>query len=132
CRIIYSSWIGREFNNVGENTRIGFGMTLLNGQCITLGSNTIIGRRVVLTAWNKFNGENFNPIITIGNGCGIGDDSHITCINRIEIGNGVLTGKKITITDNAHGVSDFDSLEIAPIRRPLFSKGAVVIEDNVW
>jgi len=36
------------------------------------------------------------------------------------------------ITDNAHGASNFDLLSIAPNKRPLYSKGPVIIEDNVW
>lgn len=48
------------------------------------------------------------------------------------IGNGVLTGKWITITDNSHGETDKVSLEMKPTKRPITSKGPVVIGDNVW
>lgn len=44
----------------------------------------------------------------------------------------MLTGKKVLITDNAHGESTPDLLDLAPIKRPLYSKGPVYIEDNVW
>lgn len=48
------------------------------------------------------------------------------------IGKNVLTGRWITIVDNAHG--DFNSamINIAPIHRPLYIKGEVQIDDNVW
>ena len=48
------------------------------------------------------------------------------------IGNNVLTGPRVLITDNAHGDSLFKLLDTAPIERFLYSKGKVVIEDNVW
>ena len=72
------------------------------------------------------------PQIVIGDGCSIGDGAHITAIDRIELGRNVLTGKYVLITDNAHGDADPALLDIAPNRRPLVSKGPVVIEDNVW
>ena len=41
-------------------------------------------------------------------------------------------GRKVFITDNAHGASDRTQLDTAPNKRPLTSKGQVIIEDNVW
>ena len=38
----------------------------------------------------------------------------------------------MTITDNSHGKSDYESLSIPPILRLLHSKGPVIIEDGVW
>ena len=43
-----------------------------------------------------------------------------------------MTGKWVTITDNQHGGTDYESLNIMPSKRLLKSKGAVVIGDNVW
>ncbi len=61
-----------------------------------------------------------------------GSYNHITCTNRIEIGDDLLTGKWVTITDNSHGNTDWDSLKIAPIKRDVVSKGPVKIGNNVW
>ena len=62
----------------------------------------------------------------------IGEGCHITCANKIVIEDNALLGKYITITDNSHGDSVIDQLSIAPIRRPLNSKGPVIIGENVW
>ena len=43
-----------------------------------------------------------------------------------------MCGGKILITDNAHGASQRDLLDMPPNMRPLYSKGPVIIEDNVW
>lgn len=36
------------------------------------------------------------------------------------------------ITDNSHGETDYDSLKMLPIKRPITSKGPVIIGNNVW
>ncbi len=99
---------------------------------ISIGNSVYLGQSLQLTAWDKFGEQLFTPQIIIGNNSAIGDNSHITAINSIIIGDNVLTGKRVLITDNAHGASDPNLLEIAPNKRPLYSKGPVVIEDNVW
>lgn len=60
------------------------------------------------------------------------DHGHISCVNKVVIGNNVRMGKKVFITDNAHGASERSLLDIRPNLRPLYSKGPVIIEDNVW
>jgi acetyltransferase-like isoleucine patch superfamily enzyme len=128
----YTSWISREFKSIGNLTTIKYSIDLLGGKYISIGAKTTIGQRTTLTAWDKFGQENFQPEILIGNNTNIGDDSHITANIRIEIGNNVLTGKKITVTDNAHGKSEIELLATPPNQRSLFTKGIVTIEDGVW
>lgn len=104
---------------------------LTNGK-VSIGENTRFGKMAVLTAWDKFNGQSFSPRITIGRNCNFGDFIHITAINRIIIGDNVLIGRWITITDNSHGSIDKHLLSTPPHLRPLVSKGPVVIGNNVW
>jgi len=129
---IYSAWISREFKFFGKGSVIHSHCCLVGGQYISIGNKSSVGARAVLTAWDRYGSGTFLPKISIGNYASIGDDSHITAINRIEIGNYVLTGKKITITDNVHGKSNLAMLSIPPSIRPLFSEGPVIIEDGVW
>lgn len=68
----------------------------------------------------------------IGNNCSFGAYNHITCANRVAIGDSLLTGKWVTITDNSHGETDKSTLEMRPQERPITSKGPVVIGNNVW
>ena len=56
----------------------------------------------------------------------------MTAINRIVIGNGVLTGKKVLITDNSHGEITREMMDVDPLKRQVVSKGEVIIGDNVW
>lgn len=84
-----------------------------------------------LTVWVE-KSDKVNPEIIFGNRVSIGAFNHITCTNKIIFGDGVLTGKFVTITDNSHGKTDYDSLCIPPSKRPVTSKGPVVIGNNVW
>lgn len=129
---VYSVWISDMFKSFGNDSVVQQSMHLLGGKYISIGNKTSIGTRAILTAWDKYGLDTFYPEILIGNNVSIGDDCHITAINRIEIGNNVLTGKKITITDNAHGKSNKESLALSPLLRPLYSSGPVIIEDGVW
>lgn len=113
----------------------------VGGEYITIGDGTYFGNGIILTAWDHKssimqNGEKitqkFNPSITVGSKCYFGPYNHITCVNEITIGNGLLTGKWVTITDNSHGTTGVETLNIEPINRPLYSKGPVRIGNNVW
>lgn len=129
---IYTGWVSSQFKQVGTRTAIGANLTLIGGKYITLGKKTHIGPRGILTAFDKYGSQRFTPSITIGDYVSIGEDCHITAINKIEIADHVLFGKKVTITDNSHGESTSAMLNIPPIDRPLYTAGPVIIEENVW
>ena len=128
---IYSKWIGRKFRS--QNLSFKRSVNLLLGtKYFNIGNNSSFGKFSVITAWDKYEGELFNPEVYIGQNCNFGDYLHLTCINKIAIGEGVLTGRWVTITDNGHGETDFDNLSIQPVKRKLYSKGPVIIGNNVW
>lgn len=77
------------------------------------------------------NGEE-KPKLTIGNQVSFGYRVHIAVSNLITIGNNVLLGSNILITDHNHGKTDETSLATPPTQRPIYSKGPVIIEDDVW
>lgn len=76
--------------------------------------------------------QKLSPKLTIGSNCNFGAYNHITCTNEVTIGNNVLTGKWVTISDNSHGTTDEESLKLPPVLRPIVSKGKVYIGNNVW
>ena len=120
------------FKSFGKHSFLGRNSVYMGEQYISIGDDFVLGNDSRLTAWDCYNDQCFTPEIQIGNNCSIGQQSHITAINRIVIGNNVLTGPKVLITDNAHGEFKAEQLDIAPLQRPLFSKGSVIIDDNVW
>lgn len=130
--ICYTYWITSKFKYFGKSIFIYPVTTILGEKYISIGDNSTFGARTVLTTWDKYYNDTFTPQIVIGNNVNIGEDCHITAINRIKIGDDVLMGKKITISDNSHGISSIESMTIAPIKRKLFSKGPVIIESKAW
>ena len=130
-RSFISGFYKREFKYFGNSSRIGTKCTIIKPKYISFGSNSSVGNNTTLSCYETENLK-IKPNLTIGNGVSIGSDSHITCSNNIIIGNGVLTGKKVLITDNAHGFSTSTSINTPPINRRIFSKGPVIIDDNVW
>lgn len=108
-------------------------ITLIGESYIQVGDYTRIERGCILTAWDKTpDGEKHSPTIKIGKECSFGEYNHITSTNNIQIGDNVLTGRWVTITDNSHGDTTYESLLQSPIMRPVISKGPIVIGDNVW
>ena len=129
-----------SFANELKSVHFGVIGQLKCPQYISIGRGCGFGDWLYLTAWDSFpciiGGEetvqHFTPFLSIGDDCHFGAFNHITCVNHIQIGRRLLTGKWVTITDNNHGLTNADALHISPIKRPLFSKGPVVIGDDVW
>lgn len=85
-----------------------------------------------LTAWRQYHKFTYHPRITIGRNCHFGKACHITAINEITIGDNLLTGQYVIISDNAHGESTLNQLLIPPSERHLTTKGPIHIGNNVW
>lgn len=128
---IYSEWTCLSFGC--KNVRFRCPVNKLRGKdkC-RIGAGTGFGKNLVLTVWEAHGHHTFAPHVQIGERCNFGDYLHLTAINQITIGNDVLTGRWVTITDNSHGATDLDTLHTAPINRHLVSRGPVVIGDKVW
>jgi acetyltransferase-like isoleucine patch superfamily enzyme len=129
---IYTGYRMKRFRQFGKQSVLFRPIMLQGEKYISIGNKCRIYQRCILTAWDKYENQPYMPEIIIGDNTAIGEDCHITAINCIRIGNNVLLGKKITITDNSHGTTDFESLKIPPSQRKLYSKGPVIIGDRVW
>jgi len=138
CNYFYTEWKRNEFKHCPSMFRNGGiimpHIKVIGGKYITIGDKTYFGKESILSARDRYGEQVFNPSITIGNRCGFGEYTQITAINKIVLGNGVLLGNFVIITDNAHGggVNFVKQLLLPPIERPLYSKGPVIIADNVW
>jgi acetyltransferase-like isoleucine patch superfamily enzyme len=114
----------------------------LGPRCLVRGSKFIkFGTGVFATSdlWLEavpfYHQRRFSPNIVIGDGVSFSDGVHISCIERIVVGNGVLMGSHIYISDHNHGVYKGDGQSLpseSPKHRELGGGGAVVIGDNVW
>ncbi|WP_125722339.1 acyltransferase [Flavobacterium ustbae] len=130
--VLYSIWIRNEFKKSGKGFFVSSPLYLEGGEFISVGMNFGCDQRLRLDALDSFLGEKFTPCIEIGNNVSIQKDCHIGAINKIVIGDNVLIASKVYITDHSHGEITEKSLILAPAQRKLYSKGSVIIEDNVW
>ena len=128
----YSYALGRRFQRVGPNLSIEYPAVVCGPQFIQVGDNFQSFARLRLEAFGEHGGSFYNPEIVIGNNVSMNYDCHIGCINRIVIGDNVLMGSRILITDHFHGEINADMLKMPPAQRKITSRGPVVIEDNVW
>lgn len=125
----YTGYVRRGFKSFGDSVCMWHFDLLLGQEYISIGDKTIIEKGVQLAA--RKTSEN-DPIVQIGNGCLIRKDSHITAAHSIIIGDGLLTGTNVLISDNSHGSSDYQTLLQAPRNRAIISKGEIIIGNNVW
>lgn len=128
--MIYTGYVGRKFARMGEGTVFCWrAYTLVGQEYIRIGENSIFEKGIQLTARKT---DCMEPEITIGGNCLIRACAHITAVNSIKIGNNLLTGTNVLITDNMHGDTEYVTLMTPPRDRKNVSGGKVVIGNNVW
>ena len=132
--ILFTEWIKRYLGHLGEGSTIGLGCQLQGdgNKNISIGDNTILVSHNILGCWKIQNGKTYGPHIIIGNNTAIGEYTQISAAKEVRIGNGVLTGRFVYISDNNHGTSSLTDMQKMPSMRDLYIKGPVIIEDNVW
>lgn len=126
-------WKNR-FQSVGNKVVLWPHTTFFNPHKISVGNNFNFGKGSIVESIQVLNGAddaNGGRII-FGDNCWIGEYNHITSINGIIIGNNLLTGRYVLISDNSHGSTDGSQLDRNPKSRKLTSKGPIVIGNNVW
>lgn len=158
CRRLRDRWWARRLQAPGF--RAARSPRLLGGRALRLGPDFHARDFVWLEAVCAYQaGERqqvFSPCLRVGVSARLSDNVHIACIDRVTIGDHLLCGSGVLITDHAHGsyrggeadgelVSDPMSASPSdlasyppsdpatpPAQRPLVSAGPVVIGDNVW
>ena len=126
----YTGFHARRFNSWGDFSNMAWGGRLTNPQYVSVGSYNVFLRNMAITVTPCIPGH--RPAVVIGNNCHFGIRNHITCINNITIGDNLLTGAYVLISDNSHGAVEKNMLDTAPFDRPLVSKGEIRIGNNVW
>ena len=102
------------------------------GQYVTVGDSFFSNSGLRIECVDEYYGQRYSPKLVIGDHVSFGCRCHIGCVNRIEIGNHVLLGSNVLIIDHSHGRFEIDSKDVPWERQALYSKGPIVIEDNVW
>jgi acetyltransferase-like isoleucine patch superfamily enzyme len=67
--------------------------------------------------------------LSIGKNCVFGYNNHITCVEKVTIGDFVLTANNVYISDNLHGYED---IHTPIINQPVQFKGVVEVGSGSW
>ena len=130
---LYTGYLKRHFFHIGEDSVLAFKAHKLHHlHRVSIGNDTQIEKGASMETWDTTDNTNNHPLIIIGSHCRIRANAHITATKGITIGDGLLTGTNVLITDNMHGRSMLDDMEKIPYERLIFSKGEVVVGNNVW
>lgn len=116
----------KKFNNCTVERPVRY---FSGGEFIHTDENLYLNKYVFLAAFGSYGSEMYVPKIVFGKNVHVNFNCQITAIHEIIIGDGVLIGSNVTITDHLHG--DAQRLDIAPPKqRKLNSKGGVTIGKN--
>ena len=120
----------RRFAAFGPGSVICYPVsTLMNVECIRIGTGTVIGPHVALSAGMVPGQECIgDDVVVIGDRCLIGRGSGIVGHLSIEIGDDVFAGHHIYITDQNHGFDDRG----LPISQQIQPERPVRIGDGSW
>ena len=116
--------------------RAGRAPRLLGLRHMQIGPDFHAGDALWLEAVFQYGGECFQPQLVIGAHTRLSDNVHIACLQSVTVGDSLLCGSRVLISDHAHGCYDDSPCAtdpaIPPALRPLHSAGPVVIGHNVW
>lgn len=130
---LFNRYIKTLFNSCGNGLSISPSLVYMGLDKVSIGDNFRAGERLKLRTFDSWKGVTYTPKITIGDNVNIETDCHISAINNVSIGNNVLMASFVYISDHSHGnVNKMDGWMDAPLSRSLYTKGPVIIEDDVW
>lgn len=121
-------WV-RKMRKHGQHIEFQFPVTIYHPEKMEIEDDVTVDLYSTLAAHTDVNED---PRLIIRRGAVIGRMNHISAASYVEIGEDVLTGSNVYISDNHHGQSQMDDLKIPPVERQLFTKGPVKIGRNVW
>jgi lipopolysaccharide O-acetyltransferase len=149
CRYFHRKWLPR-YERYRALPRNFLFSRLLQVESISIGSGCRIrglNRIHVGRAFKALNnlwleaverdraGNLYSPSLTIGDDVVFGFGVHVAATNRVCIGNDVLVGSHVIITDHNHGIYAGPG-QSSPFERPanrlLTSDAETTVEDNVW
>lgn len=122
---LYSFFIRLQNQSIAKGVLFRPSCTVQGMKNIRIGCNTAFEKGCRLSIWN-------DGSISIGKECHFGENNFISSAYNISIGDCLLTGNNVLISDNSHGDTSLHDMLMPPIQRPLKCKGAISIGNNVW
>lgn len=103
---------------------------------IVVNDKIYAGKHFWLATYEHYQNQSFKPKIVFKGSFYASDFCHIGATNYVEIGDNVLFGSKVYVTDHGHGIYSGNGIhslpEMSPVQRDLNDDKQVIIGDNVW
>jgi len=128
----YTLWVSKTFKFISSDNYINYPIYIDGGENISIGKGCSFGKGLRLEAISSYLEHRYSPEILIGSNVDVSRDCHFGAIDKISIGDNVLIASKVFISDHSHGRVNNNDLLLPPRYRELYSKGPVIIENNVW
>ncbi|MBB1168558.1 acyltransferase [Lactobacillus paracasei] len=122
----------KKIRQLDPTVVVGTGLHILGGEYISVGEGSSLGTDTRLEAISRYEEQTFIPNLFIGKRVRINQRLHVGVISKIDIGDDVLIGTNVLITDHSHGAGVIEDRRIAPVKRNLYSKGPVKIGNKCW
>ena len=124
----------KQFSSFGKSSAVGSngtgkGCKLLGMERMIIGEDCFFGEGTELATLHNHFMQELDPHLTIGNHVRCVGGCRITCAGNINIGNDVLIGPDVFITDHNHGMDPTLGRGYSP--QPLIIKD-VTVEVGVW
>jgi lipopolysaccharide O-acetyltransferase len=133
-RTAWNSWVWRHILRA-PRLRVHYGAQIWGDRHIHVGSDFRAGRLLWLEAVERYASQVFAPRLVLGDRVSCSDAVHIACIDSVIIGNDVLIGSKVHITDHNHGAYQGSAAHSSPQQPPAvraLTGRPVVIEERVF
>lgn len=114
---------------------LGPGCMVRGAKFIRFGRSCYAHGHLWLEAVSYYRGQQFKPEILLGENVAFSEGVHLSCIDRVTVGDDVLFGSHVYVSDHNHGSyrgATQSHPEHPPAQRPLGGGGPVYIEEQVW
>lgn len=108
-----------RFRAFGKNSYLKRPIRLIGAKYISIGKEVSILSGARMEAITKWNSQEFDPKLTIGNRVNIGQGVHIICTNSVTIEDDVVFAPYVYVSDCEHS---FEDIDVVLSKRPLVSK----------
>ncbi|MBN1462951.1 MAG: acyltransferase [Paludibacteraceae bacterium] len=113
------------FKKLGKRSYFKKGL-IISKPYIECGAHVRVGANARIEAVLKYNNRRFNPLIVIGNDVSIQQNLHLTCANKISVGDNTAIAANVTITDIHH---PYEDLTIPIEKQDILVKEVYIGED---
>jgi acetyltransferase-like isoleucine patch superfamily enzyme len=118
----------QEFARFGAGAGFQPPVTLIGRERISIGDGTFFHSGAWLSVVAEHHGRTYDPRLTIGDRCVFARDVWISCVGDITIGDEVMVGDRVLITDTYH---EYENPDVSIVRQPMAPPKPVHIGDGV-